>query len=253
MAICQVHWFSSTLQKTVASTIVLPERGDPPFATLYLLHGLSDDHTTWSRRTRVEWFVRDLPLMVVMPDGYQGFYTDISEGPKYATYLNEEVVRFAEKNFPARSAQHARCVGGHSMGGYGALRAALGYPQLYASAHSHSGALMHGSRTWEQDDEMNRSDVFGLDPRGTDHDLLKLAADCQKRGASLPKLWLDCGREDFLISDNRGFHARLDALGVAHQYHEFPGEHNWDYWDDHIRQAIAFHATALNLEPARKD
>jgi S-formylglutathione hydrolase FrmB len=247
MAICQVHWFSKTLDKTVAATILLPEVGQPPFATYYLLHGLSDDHTIWHRRTRVEWYVRQLPLIVVMPDGYRGFYTDIERGPAYARYISEELLPFVERNFPARSSRPARCIGGNSMGGYGALRAALAYPHLYASANSHSGALMHGSRKWSGSGERDRSEVFGKDPRGTTHDLLKLASNARRK-RQLPRLLIDCGRDDFLIQDNRAFHAKLRALRVPHEYVEHPGEHNWDYWDAHVCDAIAFHARVMGVK-----
>ncbi|WP_428940496.1 alpha/beta hydrolase [Fontivita pretiosa] len=251
MSICQIHWFSKVLDKTVATTVILPDAGRPPFATYYLLHGLSDDHTIWHRRTRIEWYVRQLPLMVVMPDGYRGFYTNISNGPAYARYISEELVGFIQRTFPARASRAARCIGGLSMGGYGALRAALAYPHLYASANSHSGALMHGSKTWPRSNGMDRSDVFGADPRGTDHDLLHLAARAGRQ-RPLPRLLIDCGTDDFLLKDNREFHLKLEALGVEHEYWEYPGGHDWDYWDNHVRDAIAFHAKVLKLKPFRQ-
>src|SRR3954465_7321155 len=83
MALCEVHWSSSVLAKKVGMYVILPEpaaAGPGPYATYYLLHGLSDDYTVWLRRSRIEWNVRDLPLIVVMPDGYRGFYTDNAEG-----------------------------------------------------------------------------------------------------------------------------------------------------------------------------
>jgi putative tributyrin esterase len=248
MSLCDIHWFSKTLEKQVASLVILPDVGQPPFPTYYLLHGLSDDHTIWQRRTRIEWYVRDLPLIVVMPDGFRGFYTNLDHGPAYAKYINEELVSFIERTFPAKPSRDARCIGGLSMGGYGALRAAFAYPQLYVSANSHSGAVMHGSRAWPRSDlEMNREEMFGADPRGTDHDLLKLAADASKPRAILPKLLIDCGTDDFLISDNREFHAKLESMGIEHEYHEFPGAHDWDYWDRHVQEAIAFHARNLRI------
>ncbi len=240
MSLCEIHWFSKTLEKQVATTVLLPDAGKPPFASYYLLHGLSDDHTTWQRRTRIEWYVRDLPLIVVMPDGYRGFYTDHEGGPAYAKYISEELVSFVERTLPAKASRETRHIGGLSMGGYGALRAAFGYPHLWTSANSHSGALMHGSRQWQTGKEMDRSNIFSADPRGTSHDLLKLAADA-KRAGPLPRLLIDCGTEDFLLKDNREFHAKLDAMRVPHRYAEFPGDHNWDYWDVHVREALAFH------------
>ena len=65
----------------------------------------------------------------------------------------------------------------------------------------------------------------------------------------LPALRLDCGTEDFLLEQNRAFHKRLEDLHVPHEYEEFPGGHDWGYWDLHVREAIAFHARNLGLRP----
>jgi S-formylglutathione hydrolase FrmB len=250
MALCDVHWFSSVLQKHVGTYVILPETGKPPFATYYLLHGLSDDYTGWVRRTRIETYVRDLPLIVVMPDGFRGFYADHAEGPAYAKYVAEELVDFVERNFPAKRTRAARCIGGLSMGGYGALRLALAYPDRYASANSHSGALLYGARNGARDPSplspVEQRQIFGTSPRGSSHDLLALAARA-KRAGRLPKLMLDCGTEDHLLGDSRMVRDRLEKLGVAHEYAEHPGGHDWDYWNAHIRDALAFHAKVLRI------
>lgn len=251
MALCEVHWSSAVLEKKVGTYVILPDAGQPPFATYYLLHGLSDDYTVWLRRTRIEWYVRELPLIVVMPDGFRGFYTDNADGPAYAKYAAEELVAFVERNFPARASREARCVGGLSMGGYGALRLALGYPHLFCSANSHSGALMHGGRAAPRPDgplapaEFHR--IFGPRPPGSGHDLVALAERARRAGGPLPKLLMDCGTDDFLLEDNRALHRELERLGVPHEYREFPGAHTWDYWDEHVQDALAFHVEALDL------
>jgi len=145
---CDLHWFSKVLGKQVSTYVVLPDEGPGPFPVLYLLHGLSDDHTIWLRRSRIEWYVRNLPLIVVMPDGYRGFYTNNDAGPAYATYMAEELPEKIETWFPASRVREGRCISGLSMGGYGAFRLALGYPDKYVSATSHSGALTIGSRRY---------------------------------------------------------------------------------------------------------
>jgi putative tributyrin esterase len=251
MSLCQLQWSSAVLQQKLGAYLILPEGGSPPFATFYLLHGLSDDHTVWLRRTRIEWYVREMPLIVVMPDGFRGFYTDNADGPPYARYMAEELVQFVERNFPARRQRESRCVGGLSMGGYGALRLALGYPHLFASANSHSGALMHGSRSAARPDgpltpaEFRR--IFGANPQESAHDLVALAHRANESGLPLPRLLIDCGTEDLLVEDNRLLHRELERTGIAHEYREFPGGHTWDYWDDHVRDALAFHLGALRL------
>jgi S-formylglutathione hydrolase FrmB len=249
MALCELNWFSKVLDKMVQTVALLPDKGEPPFPTYYLLHGLSDDQSSWRRRTRIEWYVRDLPLIVVMPDGYRSFYTNHEQGQAFASYIAEELVGFIERHLPAKSSRGARCIGGLSMGGYGALRLALGYPQMFASANSHSGALLHGSRPPDRLDiipEMKR--IFGARPQGSDHDLLALAHRCKSAG-KLPRLRIDCGHEDHLLHDNRVFHERLRHMNVAHEYEEFPGGHNWDYWDYHINLALMFHARNLRIKP----
>jgi S-formylglutathione hydrolase FrmB len=250
MALCELHWSSQSLGKHVGAYVYIPDDAPPPLATLYLLHGLSDDYTIWLRRTSIERYATRHKLIIVMPDGFRGFYTNNAAGPAYATYFAKEVVETIERIFPAKRSRESRGVGGLSMGGYGALRLALGHPDVFSVATSHSGAVLHGSRNHPrvggalQDAEFHR--IFGEAPVGTDHDVLKLAADATRAG-TLPHLRIDCGVEDDLIHDNRGLHSKLEALRVPHEYHEFPGGHNWEYWDEHVQEALVFQSRHLSV------
>ncbi|TVR49669.1 MAG: esterase family protein [Puniceicoccaceae bacterium] len=262
MPVLHLEWKSEVLRKDTRSIVFLPKSGEPPFPTLYLLHGMGDDQSAWLRRTRLEVYLEALPLVVVLPDGYQSMYTDHEDGPPYGIHLAEEIPAVMERWLPLHRERSGRAVGGLSMGGYGALRAALAYPDRYVSAHSHSGALRHGGRRieeWERTEWKNRPSparergfllrVFGENPIGSRHDLEALAKAAHADG-KLPALHLDCGREDFLLEDNREFHRRLEAAGIPHTYIEHDGAHNWDYWDLHIREALAFHARHLGMDGA---
>jgi S-formylglutathione hydrolase FrmB len=240
MALCDVHRYSDVLKKHVGLYVILPEVGTAPFPTLYLLHGLSDDYTNWLRRTRLEYYARSEAMIIVMPDGYRGFYTNAENGVPYARYIAEETVGFIDKTFPSKKSRQARFVGGLSMGGYGALRLALGYPAVFGSASSHSGALMHGTRRPQETALWEYDQVFGANPMGSDHDLLKLAESARASG-TLPRIRFDCGISDPLLRDNRDFHGALTELHVPHEYEEFAGGHDWDYWDLHVRDALRFH------------
>ena len=251
MALVTAQWGSKVLEKATAMSVLLPDVGEPPFPTLYLLHGLGDDHSTWLRNTRLEQYARNWPMMIVMPDGYQGFYTKNEVGPDYATHLGEELVTFVERNFPAQRHRSGRAVGGLSMGGYGALRLGLGYAGKFCSIHSHSGALLRWTGDWEGYPDNWRllfNRVFGEGGRGTSHDLLTLASAAADR-SDRPQIRIDCGTEDYLIEDNRRFHQELEQLSYTHEYVEYPGEHNWDYWDLHIREALEFHARGFGISP----
>ena len=134
------------------------------------------------------------------------------------------------------------------MGGYGAMRLALAHPDRYCSAVSHSGAVLFGTERQERLSAAEFTRVRGLKPDGSRHDLKHVARQAAKKG-KLPKLRLDCGTEDHLIADNREFHQFLVKQKIAHEYEEFPGEHNWKYWDEHVREAIAFHARVVGIKP----
>jgi putative tributyrin esterase len=215
------------------------------------LHGLSDDYSIWLRRTRIEEYAAQYPLAIVMPDGFRTAYTNAVNGPQAATYMTQDLIGAVERHFNVKSSRNARAIGGLSMGGYGALRLALGYPDLFCSANSHSGALLWGTlpvtktRTGTMIPEFEL--VFGKNPKGSEHDLIALA-DKRKADGKLPKLRIDCGVDDFLIEQNRTYVAKLKELGVPHEYDEYPGVHNWEYWDVHVREALRFHAKNLRLK-----
>jgi len=255
LAFCELKYFSKALEKAIAANLILPE-GDMegPFATFYLLHGLSDDHTIWQRRTSIERYVQNLPLIVVMPDSGRGFYTDAKEGMAWETAIVRDLVNYVDKMFPTKATRAGRCVGGLSMGGYGAVKLALKYPDLFCSAVSHSGApsiVRRLDSTWDNYAYWKR--LFGENPAGGPDDCWALAQKAvplapEKR----PALRLDCGTEDFLLEDNRAFHAHLSEIGYPHEYEEFPGAHTWDYWDIHVQEAIAFHARNLGIQNVQK-
>lgn len=244
------------LQKMTAFTALLPEAdaGPGPFPVLYLLHGLSDDHTTWTRRTRLESYVDGRPLIIVMPDGGRGFYTDSRANPTaaYETFLVRDLIPFVDRTFHTRAERGGRAVAGLSMGGYGAVKLALGHPDLFCAGVSHSGALRAIGEMFPatEDDEWTREfrPLFGAEPTGGPDDVYALAERAVKLPPGRrPALRLDCGTEDFLIEPNRTFHAHLDTLGFPHEYAEHPGAHAWEYWDRHVRDTLAFLAPRLGM------
>lgn len=245
MAFCTIQWFAGSIGKHVQANVLLPN-GKGPFPVFYLLHGLSDDYSIWHRRTSIERYVEGKPLIVVMPDGFRGFYTNNNDGPAYFDYMTNDLVNFIDHTFPTKRSRSARCIGGLSMGGYGAMRIALGRPDLFCSVNSHSGALMRGSRKKIDPAESEFIRIFGKSPAGTDHDLIELARRVKKNGP-LPKILLDCGTEDFLLESNRSYTKALTDLAIPHTYQEFPGDHNWGYWDLHVREAIDFHCKNLRI------
>lgn len=249
MAVCEFHLDqNNVLEKMISFTAIVPEGKAGPFPVFYLLHGLSDDHTGWTRRTSIERYVAGLPLIVVMPNGERGFYTDAKDRPKAAfeTNIVKDIVGFVDRTFQTVPTREGRVIAGLSMGGYGAVKLALKYPDLFCAGVSHSGAVGFARRTFADDDWGREwTPVFGPSPAGGPDDPFALAEKIDR--ARLPALRVDCGVDDFLIEENRAFDAHLTALDIPHEYEEHPGGHNWEYWDAHIQETVAFFKRVLKL------
>ncbi len=245
MALCELRYFSKSLGMQTAANVILPSHDVPgPWAVMFLLHGLSDDCSIWLRRTSIERYVEGMPLIVVMPDGGRGFYADAEQGFAYRTAIGEELVEIVKGYFPTGDKW---CATGLSMGGYGAFRLALDRPDLFRSAVSHSGALHFGHLEAVEENDFTREfrRVLGSSPKGGPNDLHALAT--RLKPEEMPALRFDCGTEDSLLDANREFHRHLAENGIDHEYEEFPGDHNWAYWDEHVQRALAFHRAKLGF------
>lgn len=240
MALCSVRWFSRALDTMTAATLIVPETIPGPFPVFYLLHGLSDDHTAWTRQTSIERYADGYPFIIVMPDGGRSYYTDAPQGEAYETAIVRDLIPYIDRTFQTDPRRVARVIGGLSMGGYGALKLALGHPDLFCSAVSHSCSR---ALTWTHEPsqpEPKFTRVFGPDPRGSRSDLFALA---ERVGQGLlPVLRIDCGTDDPLLAGNRQFHRHLETLDIPHEYAEFSGGHAWDYWDQRIQESLRFQA-----------
>jgi len=247
MAVLRIGFYGTSIQKQTNMTVILPQDVEraAPYAVLYLLHGLSDDDTMWTRRTSLERYVAGLPLMVVMPDTGRGFYTNARQGPAYEDHITKDVIRFVDRFFATIPERRGRVIGGLSMGGYGAMKLALKHPDQFCSVVSHSSVFDIAGILKDSERQEELSRIFGTDPAENDNDVFRLAERVERK--LLPVIRFDCGTEDSLIGHSRAFHRHLDGLGIAHQYEEFPGGHDWAYWDTHIQEALRFHATALGI------
>jgi S-formylglutathione hydrolase FrmB len=240
----------------MAFNFLLPDpwsAGKGPYPVFYLLHGYSDDHQTWLLQSRVLEYVAGLPLVVIMPDAEHSFYCDAYEGEPFEQYLLEEVRGIVEADFAVRkTGKRARCVGGLSMGGFGAMKLGLRYPELFASIGAHSSAL--DAARHAGDDSPIMRDLRRLlgpparktNPHRCNNDPYFLAEQIDP--ANLPAIYFDCGTEDHLLKSNRDFHRLLTRLDLPHTYEEYPGDHNWGYWDKHLQDSLAHHCRALGIK-----
>lgn len=248
MAHLRCDFFSDALALSTSMTVLLPQPtsaqigmggtgGDDPPPVLYLLHGLSDDDTTWLRRTSIERYVADLGLAVVMPAVHRSFYLDGAHTGAYWAFLSEELPAVVRRFFRVSDAREDTFVAGLSMGGYGALLSALRRPDRFAPAASLSGALDIAAR--QVDDPLNVFRHVADAPfAGSDADLFALVDRADP--AATPPLYVRCGTEDALVQDSRDFVSRAEARGLDVTATFDPGDHEWGYWDRTIQDVLAW-------------
>jgi S-formylglutathione hydrolase FrmB len=184
---------------------------------------------------------------------------------RYDDYIARDVVGYVDAHYRTQADRAHRGIGGLSMGGYGAIILALRYPGVFAAAASHSGVLStlyvgphpftEPARYATSVDQAKpaagsfwpRYQLYWGDnlQRWLDADPAHVAEALVRGSGPLPALFIDCGRDDGFVDQNRALHAELIRLGVPHVYSEWAGAHTWRYWSTHVRESLAWMAARI--------
>jgi putative tributyrin esterase len=254
MALIDCKFFSETLGMCSSMRVILPEtterrigdagasragqaafRGHP---TLFLLHGMSDDETIWTRSTNVERYAAELGLAVVMPNVHRSFYTNMAHGYRYWDFVSFELIDKAREFFPLSHAREDNFVAGNSMGGHGAFKLAMRMPETFAGAASLSGVA--DVTEFREARSLDFELIFGgpaAEP-GSEDDVLHLAQLLAESEPPRPRFYQCCGTEDFLLAQNHRLRERMQSFAFDYLYEEGPGNHDWRYWDKTIYRAL---------------
>ncbi len=244
MANISCHFNSAVLELNTQLEIIIPDdiKENEKIKVLYLLHGYFGNHTDWTRMSSIERYISKYRVAVVMPSVNNSYYTDMVYGLNYFTYMTEELPRFIENTFPVSKQREDHYVCGLSMGGYGALKMALTYPNKYKMAASLSGALnLDHIQTLSMTNgrKSQFEATFGTKPvKGTHDDLKYLLSQMPKKDKESLNIFVGCGTEDFLYHDNVDFVSFLKEQKVNCTYVESSGAHDWAFWDSYIQKVI---------------
>lgn len=240
MSVVTVRFASKALGKQTSFNVIHPDNGEGPFPVLIQLHGYSDDSFSWLYNSNIVRHVANLPLIVVLPDGGTSRYVNMQVHERMALQRYEDLIvqdipQEMRKLFRVTDGPWA--IGGLSMGGQGSLRIGMKHSDRFASIYAHSSGALVPDPTWLAilDDP---EDANGF----VQAERLKARVDA---GANMPTITFDCGVDDFTLEGNRELDAHMSAIGLPHTYLEFPGAHTWDYWDEHVQEALTQHMRVL--------
>lgn len=249
---------SKILSRAVSYCVVLPPSFDADksrrFPILYFLHGLGDNEQflVHSGMWNVVEDMRDRrelkDFLIATPDGGAGFYINSKDGKRrYEDFLIQEFLPFIENRYRVSPGRANRAVGGVSMGGYGALHLAFRHPQFFSSVSAHSAALLDKLPAFAAAATPSpRTGIFGgvfgtpLDPAfWQQNSPLTLAHTANLAGM---KIYFDCGDHD-----DYGFEMGATALDkiltarhIPHEFHLYPGGHDYTYFAAHIPASLSF-------------
>lgn len=242
-------FYMPSLGRTKKLSVLLPTKYDPAkqYPVLYLLHGYSGGHDDWWTRTKLREYVRDLPLIVVMPDGENSWYANSAMEPdeRFEDYLVKDLPQYIQKLYSIDTTRQA--IAGLSMGGYGAMMLGLRHPSKYEFVGSLSGAITFPRGMNDTTRPAERSlfpslrRAFGERPNisRNAHDVFILYRQTPKD--SLPYMYMAIGIQDgyrSFLPGHRAFTDLLRTYGAAYEYHETQGGHNWQFWDREIQPLL---------------
>ena len=256
---------SHVLGELVHYCVLLPPSYDSSAAktmrypVLYFLHGLGENEQSLFRTGG--WnLVEDLrqqhkvgAFVIAAPEAKATFYVNSADGNvRYSDFFLQEFIPYIEGRYRIRSERKARAITGISMGGYGALRFAFAYPQMFSSVSAQSAALMTESPQELTAAMRSGTGLNGLlgavfgNPVNPSHwrenDPFVLARKNKLAIASLA-IYFNCGRDDeFEFEDGaQALDRQLNAERIPHEFHLYPGNHGAAYFLSHLGEVMEFH------------
>ena len=242
---------SPALQRKWSYIAYLPtgyDRSDLRYPVLYLLHGNAQKAYDWVERGRIQQTADQLiaagripPAIIVIPEAGTTWYVDRKE--KMETAVLQDLLPEIQRRFRTIERRDGRLVAGLSMGGYGAMRFALKYPDTFAAAGLLSPAI-YGPEP-PANSSARRVGVFGapeFDVRVWESLNYPSLWDAYVAKQLPVPMYINSGDDDQFYIEQAAvdFYEVLRKNKQPAELRIVDGGHSWDVWADTIGDALVF-------------
>lgn len=242
-----LEFHSEILGRTVKYSVYLPdgyESSTRSYPTLYLLHGWTDDETSWIQMGNMQPIMdkaiqseSTVDMVVVMPDARETWYVNAYDGKdSYEDMFFKELIPYMEKTYRLRKQTEYRAIAGLSMGGYGALLYAIHHPE-YFSVCAPLSAAVYTEEVINKTMQSRRGNLFEqlfgkkvLTDHWYQNSILHLLDKADVEKLSAVKFYIDCGDDDGLLYCSIAVHEKMKAKNIPHEFRVRDGNHCWTYW-----------------------
>ena len=249
MAFITIEFLSEVLGRQTSIDVIIPQKrtnGEigiknnakaEKYKPLLLLHGLSDNSRIWMRRTCIDRYATEKGVAVVMPSGDRSFYTNMHNGDKFADFIGKEVLAVAREYLPLSEKREDTFVAGNSMGGYGAMKMALKFPETFSAAAGLS-SVADVKKFMEERYPALGAQIFGEGKEVPDGEDLFALTTANESNPLRPRLYMIEGLGDFMLEENRRLAAHIKTLDYDFTYEEYEGVHDWAFWDTYVQKVL---------------
>jgi S-formylglutathione hydrolase FrmB len=263
---------SKILRRAVPYCVLLPPSYDADktrrYPILYFLHGIGENEQALLNSGGWD-LIQDLwdqkqigEFVIAAPAGGRTFFINSRDGKvRYQDFLMREFLPYIEDHYRIRAGRHSRGIAGISMGGYGALRLGMLFPQTFAAVSANSPALIAKlphieMATPGETNLLTRmlGSAFGepFDRAFWERENPFTIVRERPRPVGL-KIYFDCGTEDsygFNVGA-QAFHELLVSRHIPHEFHLYPGAHDWTYFAQHFPASLEFQSDAFGVTPKK--
>lgn len=234
---------SKTLSKDVKYNIYFPPeyKHSKKLPIVYYLHGFGGNHFS------SETFVKTIDslisnhsfpqLIIVSPSADKTWYMDDSDGTvKYGTMFIKEFIPYIKDKYPVIDDANKTVITGSSMGGFGALRFSMLYPNIFGISIGFQSAIetdYQFKNMPESDYQKYHEHIYGkkeikeayLDQFFYENQPLYMAEKLSREKLNSVKWYIQCCDNDYHSGPNAALHIVFRKKNVKHEYRVFDGKH----------------------------